>query len=93
MSQHPCETRCFRVGRAADLDENGTCIECGMPMPKATRWPRTRLLEIEEAAKNLMAFHDEYVWDVLDHFSKSVKDSGEWTDVVEAMRTALRQED
>jgi hypothetical protein len=28
---HPCTVRCWRIGAPADLNERGTCTECGSP--------------------------------------------------------------
>ncbi len=31
--EHPCTTRCWRVGQPASLNGDGTCNECGRPWP------------------------------------------------------------
>ncbi len=31
MVPHPCTIRCWRVGGACDIQEDGRCMECGSP--------------------------------------------------------------
>jgi len=39
MEDHPCLTRCWRIGAPSALDEKGTCMECGRPLvlPEAAK--------------------------------------------------------
>lgn len=51
-----------------------------------------RTHEVEEAARTLLVWFDEYVAEVLDHNGQSLVKSGEITEIVEALRKALDSE-
>jgi hypothetical protein len=55
------------------------------------RYPHTRFREIEQAAQELVDWCDEFVHNVLDVRENSLTDSGEWPEVIENLREALRE--
>lgn len=50
----------------------------------------TRAREIEKEAQALVAWCDAFVGEVLDNNGVSLKRSGEWAEVIEDLRDALR---
>jgi hypothetical protein len=56
------------------------------------RWPADRFREIEQAAEDLLIFHDEFVANVKDIHGLELGESGsaEWSDMVECLRRALK---
>jgi hypothetical protein len=58
-----------------------------------TRWPSTRIAEIEKNAQELVDWVDAFVEEVIDIRGCSLVKSGEWDEVVSALRKALRTVD